>query len=82
MEAFEYKKNDRFLWRDDHFDSSGLPPTVNFKRASLAHGNKSGPVTRLVREACPVENYFVSGGGEKIGADGNILKCGIEYSKE
>ena len=55
---------------------------MNFKRASLAHGNKSGPVTRLVREACPVGNYFEFL-VEKAGSDSDCpgLFCCVDCSR-
>lgn len=48
-------KNDRFFERLEAFaDSSrSLAAVYVFKRASVAHGNKSGPVEGLVREARP-----------------------------
>ncbi len=30
------------------------------------HGNKSGPVIRLVREACPVNSSLANGRGMKV----------------
>ena len=55
---------------------------MNFKRASLAHGNKSGPVTRLVCEACPFGNYLVFL-VEKIGSDSDCpgLFCCVDCSR-
>ena len=59
-------ENDRFFERLEAFaDSSrSLAAVYVFKRASVAHGNKSGPVEGLVREARP--------DGSKQADDGHV----------